>query len=312
MESFILSLQVVGPLFLLMAIGAILKRIKLLDDKTVSQMSSVTFKFFLSAQTFNNIYGCNIVETWNGKEVLINVLLMIANFILAIIIARNLSKDDRKYASLTQGMFQNSYITFGVPMVSAAYGSNSVGMVSLMSALIVPIKNVLVVGHMSTVCNKKKNAKDLMLNVMKNPFFLGGFLGFAINLAGIQLPVIIEDTVTNLAKAATPMALLLLGASISLNSLKEYRVELIWGVLMKMLFIPGVLIIAAVILKLRGPSLLSTLIMLAAPSATSAHIMAKEMGADSELARQMTVLTSTLSSLTLFMFIFVLKLLGYL
>ena len=312
MESLTLSLQVVGPLFLLMAVGFFLRRIDMLDGQTTARMSTVTFRIFLSTQTFSNIYSCNLAQVWDGREVLINIFLMALNFIIALAAAAFLQKDKKRKASLVQGMFQNSYITFGVPMVSAAYGSGSTGMVSMMTALIVPLKNLIIVADMSAACSKKKSAVDLALNVLKNPFFLGGALGFAVNLLGIKLPVIVEQTVSNLAKAATPMALLLLGASLSFKSMKDYKKDIIWGVLIKMLLMPAALLPLAVAFGLRGSSLMSTLIMLAAPPATSAHIIAKEMGADRELASQLTVSGSAISSLTLFLLIVVLKYLNYL
>ena len=306
MESLLLSLRVVGPLFLMMAIGYVLRLLHMLDRETVSKMSAVTFRVFLSTQIFSNIYSCGLAEVWDGRVVLMGFALTAANFLIALAAAKLLERHDpRRFASLTQGMFQNSITTFGVPSVGAAYGAGSTGIVSMITALLVPIKNVVVVCHMSAVCGRKKTPGALVLNIAGNPFFVAGVLGFSAKLFSLRLPYVAEQTVSALARAATPLSLLLLGASLSFKSMKSYKRDILWGVLMKMLLLPAALTPFAVLSGLRGPALLSVLILLAAPSATSAHITAREMGADSELASHLTVVSAAVSALTLFLFIFI-------
>ena len=81
---------------------------------------------------------------------------------------------------------------------------------------------------------------------------------------------------------------------------------------MRLIIIPAVLLPVAILLKMRGVLLLSTLVMLAAPNATSAHVIAREMGADSELASALTVISSAASVFSFFILIFILKSLNYL
>ena len=312
MDNLVLSFRVVAPLFLIMVLGYLLRNLKIIGQETISQMSKITFRVFLSTQVFNNIYHCAVKEVWDSREVLINLLLMVLNFLLAVILARWMEKDDRRFTSMAQGLFQNSFITFGIPIVSAVYGSGSTGMAAMLSALIVPLKNVFVVAHMSSVNGKTKNVAKIVLNVLKNPFFISGCLGFIVNLSGLKLPYIIEQSISELAKAATPIALLLLGASLSFGTLKNYRKYIILGTILRLFIIPAVLIPVAILFGLRGPSLLSALVMLAAPNATSAHVIAREMGADSELASGLTVVSSAFSSFSFFLLIFILKTMGYL
>ena len=290
-----------------MAIGYLLRKIGMLDAPAIAKMSTVTFRVLLSTMTFQNIYACDIRQIWNGREVLINLALTLANFILALLIAYRVQPRKRDVrGSLVQGMFQNSYITFGVPIVSAAFGAAGAAMVGMMSALIVPLRNMIVVAYLSILCSERADAKKIVFSVLKNPFFLGGVLGFAVCLLGIRLPYILSETVSSLSRIATPLSLLLLGATLDFKSMAGYKKELFWGVMGKMVLIPIGLMPLAVLAGLRDAPLLSTCVMVAAPSATSAHIIAREMGADGDLAGQITVLTATVSILVFFVFIFAL------
>lgn len=297
----------------MMAIGYLLRMLRMLDNATISQMSAVTFRVFLSMQIFGNIYSNSIAEIWNGRVFLLTAALTALNFLIAVGVAKMLGRDDsRRYATLTQGMFQNSITTFGIPMVSSAYGTASTGIITISSAILVPIKNVIVVCHMAAVCGKKKEWRGLVLDIARNPFFLAGMFGLAVKLLSIKLPYVVEQTVSGLSKGATPLSLFLLGASLYFKNMRAYRKEIIWSVLIKMLLIPAALMPFAILSGLRGSELMSILIILAAPTATSAPITAKEMGADSELASYLTAVSAAVSMLSLSVFIVLLNARGYL
>ena len=60
MENLIVSVNVVFPLFALMAVGFLLNRIGLLDGRTAEKMNTVTFKAFLPVLIFYNIYRTDV------------------------------------------------------------------------------------------------------------------------------------------------------------------------------------------------------------------------------------------------------------
>ena len=60
MENIILSLNVVLPLFLTVALGYFIKKIKLIDEHTLKVMNKVTFKTFLPTLLFYNVYKTNL------------------------------------------------------------------------------------------------------------------------------------------------------------------------------------------------------------------------------------------------------------
>ena len=65
LENLIVSVNVVFPLFALMAVGFLLNRIGLLDGRTAEKMNTVTFKAFLPVLIFYNIYRTDVGEIFD-------------------------------------------------------------------------------------------------------------------------------------------------------------------------------------------------------------------------------------------------------
>jgi malate permease and related proteins len=66
------------------------------------------------------------------------------------------------------------------------------------------------------------------------------------------------------------------------------------------------------LLGFRGEALLGLMVLFASPTAVSSYTMAQQMGADGKLAGQLVAFTTGVSLLTIFLFVFLFKQLGYL
>ena len=73
-ESLFISLEIVLPLFFLMAIGYIIKRTGMMNETSVKQVNSVIFKIFLPLLVFLNIYNTELAESFNSKLLLYAVV----------------------------------------------------------------------------------------------------------------------------------------------------------------------------------------------------------------------------------------------
>ena len=57
MENFLLALNVVLPIFLTMALGFLLKRLKMVDESSLNTMNKLVFRVFMSTLLFLNVYN---------------------------------------------------------------------------------------------------------------------------------------------------------------------------------------------------------------------------------------------------------------
>ena len=86
--------------------------------------------------------------------------------------------------------------------------------------------------------------------------------------------------------------------------------NLVICVLGRLVVAPLIFVTGGALLGFRGIELATLLVMLAAPTAVSSFTMAQQMDSNGELAAEAVVMTSALSCVTLFLWIFVFKQLG--
>ena len=114
-----------------------------------------------------------------------------------------------------------------------------------------------------------------------------------------------------MSKVATPLALFILGGSFKFNDIKGNLKYIIIGVGGRLILVPGICIPIAIMLGFRNVELATLMIMLAAPTAVSSFTMAQQMEGDGELAAQLVVFSSAFAVVTIFLWVFIIKQLGY-
>ena len=119
MENFILSFNVVTPLFLIMSLGYYLKYIKLLDKQTLNVMNSVCFKIFLPILLFFNIYQSDVKSSFNINLIIFSVSSIVILFIILCFLIPKIEKDNKKRGVMIQGIFRSNFVIFGMPIATS-------------------------------------------------------------------------------------------------------------------------------------------------------------------------------------------------
>ena len=307
MDNLILSFNVVAPLCFVMALGYFLKYLKMFDENTVNVMNNVAFKVFLPCLLFYNVYTTDLGNVINPKLMIFACLSIISLFIILLLIVPIFEKDNSKRGVIIQGIFRSNFVLFGIPVATSLAGEGNIGVTALLIGVVVPTFNVLAVVCLETFRGGKVNVKKVTHGIATNPLIIGSFLGLSMLVIGIKLPTFLEVTIKDVSKIATPLSLILLGASFSFSNVKKYLKETIITVIGKLIIVPLVFLAISYAVGFRGISLLSLMIMFAAPTAVSSFQMAKQMDGDADLAGQIVVFTSAFSIVTVFAWIFVLK-----
>jgi predicted permease len=304
------SFRVVAPLFLLMLTGYVLRRAKWLDEPTVQKMNKTSFRIFLPLMLFTNIINSSLETDFDIKIVLLAAGMSLFSSSYTALIAYIAEKDRPRRAALAQGMFRNNYILFGIPIMTSVFGEGAVGNITMLIACIIPINNILAVIEIQAFCGKSKGFGSIVKGVVTNPFVLAAASGFLVLMVDIKLPYVIDKAVSSLASIGNPLSLVLLGACLDFSQFKELRKDVVIAVAVKLMLVPLVAVCFFAAIGIRDEKLLALFIASATPAAASSHIMAGEMGADSNLAGHIVVFGTAFSVVTLFFWIFILKVLG--
>lgn len=307
MENLILSLNVVLPLFFTMALGYFIKRINLIDDKTLKDMNNVVFKVFLPLLLFNNIYKTNIDKLLNYKLILFAVVGVVASFLLLCIIIPKIEKNNKKRGVLIQGIFRGNFVIFGLPVASSLFSEDKLGVVVILIAIVVPLFNLLAVISLEIFRGGKINLKNTLKGIIKNPLIIASAIGLVFLLLGIKLPLAIGKSINDVSSIATSLSLFLLGGTFKFSNVQAYIKQIIIGVLGKLVIVPIIFMFLAIKLDFRDIELVTLMLVFAAPTAVSSFNMAQDMGGDSDLAAQIVVFSTAFCIITVFLWIFALK-----
>lgn len=307
MENLILSLNVVLPLFITMSLGYFLKYLNMFDNNTLDTMNNITFKSFLPMLLFYNIYKTDLQGVFNLKLMIFSATCVIALYLILYLIVPLIEKDNKKRGALLQGLFRSNFVIFGIPITESLFGSEKVGVAALLIAVIVPLFNILSVLALETFRGSKPDFRKISIGIIKNPLIIASCLGVLTLLLKIKIPTAIEKTISDVSKIATPLSLILLGASFKFDNIKKYLKQTTIAVVGKTILTPCIILPICIIFGYRGVELSTLMIIFAAPTAISSFTMAQQMDSDSDLAGQIVVFTSAFCVITVFMWIFILK-----
>ena len=312
MDSLILSLEIVLPLFLLMAVGYVIKLTGLMNETSVKQTNKVIFKIFLPLLVFCNIYNTELSESFDSHLLLYAVAGVAIQFVLSLCLAVLTEKENSRRGVMLQGMFRSNFVLFGIPISTALFGETAAGLASILIAVIIPMYNVLAVVSLEIFNGKRPNVWKILVGIITNPLIIASAVGILFVALRIPLPTPIYDTVSDLGSIATPLAFVILGASFSFGDVGRYVKELFVVLSTKLLVFPALFLGIALLLGFRGAPLAVLLTVFGAPIAVSSFTMAQQMGGDDKLAGQLVVFSSILSIGTMFLIIFFLKEMAFL
>jgi predicted permease len=119
--------------------------------------------------------------------------------------------------------------------------------------------------------------------LLRNPLILACLLGIGLNLGGIGLPGWSADAIELLGNAALPLGLVAVGVALRPQALWHSGRAFWLSSALKLIVTPLIVMALAWIVGLHGAHRDIALLFAALPTATSAYILARQLGGDAEL-----------------------------
>jgi len=312
MSSFWISFNAVVPMFCTIFLGMYFKKKGYVSEQAVQQMNKLTFVCFTPVLIFKNIYTSGGLSSMHPRLMIYTAAAIFTVFFCAVGLVMAVEKTPQKRGAMIQGIFRSNFTLFGVPMVVNLFGEEMGSVPSLLVSVVIPIYNVLAVIVLEIFRGGKIEGKKIFFNILKNPFLDAAVLGVLFMVMGWQLPVFADKVVKEIAAVATPLALIVLGASFRYSEVKKSMRQLILTTAMRLIIVPAAVLGTAILLGFRGIDLGSLLAVFASPTAIGAYAMVVQMDSDADLTAGIIVATTLGSCFTLFLFIFSLSYLGFL
>jgi predicted permease len=260
--------------------------------------------------------------------ILFAICAVLVVFAVSIPAACAVTKRKEARGVLLQATFRSNFALVGLPLAQSLFGNEGLIVASLMSAVVIPVYNILAVISLSIFgCNSKKaSVKGILLDIVKNPLIQSIVLGLlCLCIRSIFVNVGIEfrfsditpvyTVLENLSKVATPLALVALGAQFDFKAITAMKSEIIFGTAMRTVIVPTFALGTALMFFgkiFNGAHFAALIALFATPVAVLSVPMTQEMGSDSELAGQIVVWTTIISAFSVFVATFIFKYIGVL
>ena len=310
MESLVMASRVVIPMAIMVGVGMLLRIVKLTDEPTMKNVDKLIFNLFLPMLCFYNVYQTDFSKVTQLGYIFFGAGMVLLLFLAGLFLVPKFVKPMPTAASYGQSLFRTNYVIFGAAVAESIYGAGNFGLVSLLSAVIVPMFNGLAAVLLERARNRSASAGKLLVAVAKNPTIIATVLGLVINLMGLRIPVLLVDVVEDLSGLTTPLSFLSIGVTLKLSQV-EKKGYLVSAVLLRLVLVPMAILPLAILLGFRGQELCALMILFAAPTAVSSYPMAVAMDADGDFAAQMVAYTTIFCLPTIFLWTLLLSYMGW-
>lgn len=310
LQALSIAFHAIVPLFLIIAVGYTVKRLGWIGPEEVRRFNKVTFYTFMPVMLFYNIYTSDFSQAVRLPYALFVVGAALGMVAVSFAVTLLAEKMPERRGVMIQAAFRSNFVLLGLPIAAELLPDSNLGVTALMVAIVVPIYNMMSVVVLEYFRGGKPRAGEVLLAVVKNPLILGSVAGLLVQALHITLPEVLVSFAGKMNSAATPLILLLLGASFETREIARYKKELLVCVGLRLVVFPGALLTLAAALGLRDIEFVTVLAMTAAPTAVNSFNMAQQLGGDSQLAGSAVVVSTAASFFTLFVWITLFKQLG--
>ncbi|SHK62852.1 AEC family transporter [Hespellia stercorisuis] len=312
MNNLIFSLNATIPIFLVMVFGWFLMQMKLFNANFCTIADRYVFKVALPVLLFRDIATMDLHKDFDWSFVIFCAAVTTIMFMGVWALTNLFMKDKSMVGAFSQAAVRGSGAILGIAFVENIYGNS--GLAPLMIVAAIPLYNIysviiLTFGARSRTADStgRELAKKTLKNIITNPIILGILAGLPFSFFQISIPEIPLKALTSVANTATPIALLMIGAEFEGKKALTRIKPTLLATAIKLVILPALILPAAVAMGFRDSALISILIVAGSPTTVSCYIMAKNMDNDEILTSSIVVLATLLSSVTLTVWIFILK-----
>lgn len=299
-------LTTIIPIFIVVLVGWLVQRRGFLPEAFVAPANRLVFYVAIPAMMFQAIVKSDLTALLRPGLILLTLAVAALTYAVAWLIC-SVSRIPRSSAGTfiqVSGHGNLGYI--GLAVAFYYLGSEGLAHASVIAGFLMILQNTLSIvalqAHAPARSTPRKGKHLLLLRqLLTNPVIVSVLAGMLFSLLALPLPLVVARTLAILSGMALPLALLVIGASLSFDHMRAHLPQAIGATAVKVLLMPASGWLLFQIFGLPPTQTLPALILLASPTATITYIMAKEMQGNSNLASA-AISISTLASVLTYIF----------
>lgn len=300
--SGLINLQIM--MFLLVAIGIILKKREIITNEGQSVLTDIVVCVLLPCNVINSFY----VEF--SKDILINGMVIFLVSCGLQVLCTFLSSTlynrvhEEKRPVLQYATVCSNAGFLGNPVAEGIYGSMGLLYASI---YLIPQRIVMWSAGLSYF-TESTNRKDLIKKVISHPCIIAVGIGLVLMITQVKLPVFLSDTIKNISGCTTSVSMILIGSILADIDMKNISSKTMWLFsLLRLVIIPLIVLIGCKIIHVHELVTGVAVILAGMPAASTTAILASKYDGDAEFASKCVVLTTILSMIAIPMWCIVLN-----
>jgi len=298
------TLNTILPFFILIFLGWSACRKGFIPPEFLGPANRLTFFFAIPALVFRSVSRASLRDEFNAGVLVITLAAAAIVYSGVWIVCRMGKIPPGRASAMIQSAAHGNLGYIGLPFSLYFLGESGLVKAGIISGFLAILQNVFSVSALQTFSTSEAplgNARAVLLKLVSHPVILASVAGIVVSWSTIPIPLVVQRTLDMLGSLAPPLALLLIGASLSFETMRTYFRPALAIVLVKLLVLPALGLVCYLGFGLPAANYLPGLILLACPTATVAYVMAREMNGDPEFVVA-TVSGSTLLSSITFLF----------
>jgi len=301
-------IEIVVPVFLIIALGYTIRRTGLVDGHFFQQTNGLVFYVCLPTLLFYKIGIADFSTSFNFRLVLATSGGVASCFLIAYLYGAWRKYPAAVHGSFCQGSFRGNLAYIGLAIVYNAYGDQGLTRAGVLLGFLVPVLNLFaILALVLPQQQQRTDFKEILKQIVVNPLILASLAGLLWSFFQLPMSTIMDRTLNIATGMTLPLALLSIGNSFSLKNLKGDMGKAGLATAIKLLLLPLVCIGFMMAFNVTGLDFAIGLLMAGAPTAVTTYIMASKMGADGELAGTIVVLATGLSAFSYALLLFYLQ-----
>ena len=289
------------PIFAVIFLGWVARRKGFIPPEFLTPANRLVYYLAIPAMIFSSISKASFKAQFDIMVLGLTLFCVLVVFAVAWGVGLLKRVEHKQMGTFMQCSFHGNLGYIGLAVAYYYLGSQGFVKAGIIAGFMMILQNFLAVVALQFYAQDsalKKSKLNVLLKILGNPVIVSALAGILFSLFGLRIPLVIDRSLAILSDLALPMALLIIGASLSfeLMQLPIFRV-LATGV-MKLILLPG---LGFILFRTFGPALqdfLPGLILLASPTATITYVMAKEMNGDTDFAVAAISINTILSAVS--------------
>jgi hypothetical protein len=250
---------------------------------------------------FLSISKASLKTEFNIGVLLITLVSVLATFFIVWGVGSRLHIRHRQLGTLVQCSFHGNLGYIGLAVAYYFLGTEGFTRAGIIAGFVIILQNFLAVVVLQLNIDNipvKNNKLNMVWKILGNPIILAAIAGILFSMTEIPIPLVVDRSLSIMSNLAFPLALLIIGASLSFSSMRLRILSVFATDAVKLILLPALGFALFSLFGLKPQDYLPGLILLASPTAIITYVMAKEMNGDTDLAVAAVSTCTMLSAVT--------------